>query len=216
MAKKSTLGGFGSIPTLGTLNTVLDSVDFVKKAWSTFNLPSSFAPTMDVEELDKRIADLKAVEQWLNVNLSMLRGTIQGLEIQRGTLAAVKAFGKAVIPEGTPAAPTANMPAPAAEAPPPKAKPKARKPQRSALQAATSLPGTLMGAASQAVNPGAWWNLLQSQFNQVAQAAMTGSGLSDDKAPATPPPTDPKPQAAKRAAPKRKTAPSTKRPRRAT
>ena len=90
MAKKS------GIPGIGALNTMMDSMEFVKKAWSSFNLPANLAPTMDVDELDKRIADLRAVEQWLNVNLSMLRGTIQGLEIQRGTLAAVQAFGRAV------------------------------------------------------------------------------------------------------------------------
>jgi pimeloyl-ACP methyl ester carboxylesterase len=43
---------------------------------------------------DARIADLKAVEQWLNVNQSMLHNTIQGLEIQRGTLAAIRAFSE--------------------------------------------------------------------------------------------------------------------------
>ncbi len=195
MAKKSS-GGFPGIPTLGTLSTMLDSVDFVKKAWSTFNLPTSFAPTMDVEELDKRIADLKAVEQWLNVNLSMLRGTIQGLEIQRGTLAAVKAFGKAVVPETGgkaqvarevpnyfPTPPVAE-PAPAPEPQSPAIEPaprksKAGKAGKASLSGAASLPGALAGAASQVVNPGAWWNLLQSQFNQVAQAAMSGSGLSD-------------------------------------
>jgi hypothetical protein len=196
MAKKSS-GGFPGIPTLGTLSTMLDSVDFVKKAWSTFNLPTSFAPTMDVEELDKRIADLKAVEQWLNVNLSMLRGTIQGLEIQRGTLAAVKAFGKAVVPETggkaqaarevpnyfptPPMAEPAPEPEPQAPAPAPR-KAKAAKAGKASLSGAASLPGALAGAASQVVNPGAWWNLLQSQFNQVAQAAMSGSGLSE-KAP---------------------------------
>ena len=77
----------------GGLGQMFDGIDSVKRAWSMFNAPSALVPTLDVDELDKRIADLKAVEQWLNLNVSMLRGTIQGLEIQRGTLAAVKAFG---------------------------------------------------------------------------------------------------------------------------
>ena len=47
-------------------------------------------PTLDVSELDKRITDLKSVENWLNMNLGVLRMTIQGLEMQKATLAAVK------------------------------------------------------------------------------------------------------------------------------
>ena len=39
-------------------------------------------PTMDVEELDKRIQELKNVENWLNLNLNVLKTTIQGLEVQ--------------------------------------------------------------------------------------------------------------------------------------
>ncbi|NBY63460.1 MAG: hypothetical protein EBQ70_04905 [Betaproteobacteria bacterium] len=43
-------------------------------------------PTMDIEEIDKRIKDLKSVESWLTLNLQVLQGTIQGLEVQRATL----------------------------------------------------------------------------------------------------------------------------------
>ncbi|MCX7202333.1 MAG: hypothetical protein NTV17_08640 [Burkholderiales bacterium] len=66
----------------GGLGQMFDGIDSVKRAWSMFNAPSALVPTLDVDELDKRIADLKAVEQWLNLNVSMLHGTIQGLEIQ--------------------------------------------------------------------------------------------------------------------------------------
>jgi hypothetical protein len=92
---------FGTGPLgFGSLSSMLESVDMVKKAWSGFSLPASLSPTMDIGELDKRIADLKTVEQWLNMNLSLLRGTIQGMEVQRGTLAAIKAFGRAVSARG--------------------------------------------------------------------------------------------------------------------
>lgn len=49
-------------------------------------------PTMDVEDLDKRISELKHVENWLNLNLNVVKTTIQGLEVQRATLAALHAF----------------------------------------------------------------------------------------------------------------------------
>jgi hypothetical protein len=45
-------------------------------------------PTFDIEELDKRIKDLKSVESWLSMNLNVLKSTIQTLEVQRATLMA--------------------------------------------------------------------------------------------------------------------------------
>jgi hypothetical protein len=47
-------------------------------------------PTMNVGEIDKRIADLKSVENWLNLNLGVLRMTIQGLEMQKAGLEAMQ------------------------------------------------------------------------------------------------------------------------------
>ncbi|MFN3885124.1 MAG: PhaM family polyhydroxyalkanoate granule multifunctional regulatory protein [Rhodocyclaceae bacterium] len=67
-----------------------DPLEFVKNLWSNmgFPLPGMVAPTVDTDELAKRIADLKAVEGWLASNLDLLRMTIQGLEMQRATLQA--------------------------------------------------------------------------------------------------------------------------------
>ena len=53
-------------------------------------MPGMVTPTLDVADIDKRIADLKSVENWLNLNLNVLRMTIQGLEIQKATLAAMQ------------------------------------------------------------------------------------------------------------------------------
>ena len=53
-------------------------------------------PTFDIEELDKRIKDLKSVESWLALNLNVLKSTIQTLEVQRATLLAIKSFGDAM------------------------------------------------------------------------------------------------------------------------
>ena len=221
--------GMGSLG-LGSLGNMLESVDLVKKAWSSFNLPSSLAPTMDIDELDKRIADLKTVEQWLNVNLSMLHGTIQGMEIQRGTLAAIKAFGQAVAPNaeglaGMAAAAAAaatraaqsgmtaareaseqasresaanrDEAARAAENAAPPDEPFDEAPEEESARdegpargarkgrggttrpdGEASMAAELSRAAAAAVNPATWWNLLQNQFNQVAQSAISGAGLA--------------------------------------
>ena len=170
------------------LQSVMETVDFVRKAWGNIGLPSNFAPTMDVEELDKRIADLKAVEQWLNVNQSMLRGTIQGLEVQRNTIATVQAFGKAVKPGGSqpfsseafskefanafaaqvPQAPDlSTLTSFAAPVPSVKKRAAAQKKIETnpAIPTTTAMPG---------LDAGAWWEMLQGQFNQIAQAALSG------------------------------------------
>lgn len=62
-------------------------------------MASFAAPPMDLEELDKRIHDLRAVESWLQLNASLLRTAIQGLEVQRATLVALQTFGAALSPE---------------------------------------------------------------------------------------------------------------------
>lgn len=77
-----------------------DSLNFVKNLWGKMGVPGMMTPsmptipgigmpipTMSIEELDKRIQELKSVESWLNVNITMLRSTIQALEIQRATIA---------------------------------------------------------------------------------------------------------------------------------
>jgi hypothetical protein len=69
-----------------------DPFEFLKSLWAPMGLPmaATFAPTLKVEEIDRRIAELKSVENWLNMNLGALRMTIQGLELQRSTLAAMQ------------------------------------------------------------------------------------------------------------------------------
>ena len=68
-----------------------DPLEFVRNMWSSmgFSLPGIMTPTLDPNELDKRIQDLKAVEGWLRMNLNMLSASINTLEVQRATLAAL-------------------------------------------------------------------------------------------------------------------------------
>lgn len=73
-----------------------DPLEFLKSMWGSmgFTLPGMVTPTLDVGELDKRIADMKAVEGWLKMNLNMLQMSIQGLELQRATLAALQSISE--------------------------------------------------------------------------------------------------------------------------
>jgi hypothetical protein len=54
------------------------------------NLANWIAPTLNVEELDKRIQELKAVHFWLDQNSKALGATVQALEVQKLTLATLK------------------------------------------------------------------------------------------------------------------------------
>jgi hypothetical protein len=85
-----------------------EPLDFLKSMWGNmgFPLPGMVAPTVDTNELERRIADLKAVEGWLRTNLSMLQMTIQGLEMQKNTLATMQAISQSAA--GADANPFAN------------------------------------------------------------------------------------------------------------
>lgn len=76
------------------LSGMNDPLGFVKKLWGDMQLPGMVTPTISVDELDKKIQDLKTVESWLNVNMNMLKGTIQALEVQRATISTLKTMGE--------------------------------------------------------------------------------------------------------------------------
>lgn len=73
-----------------------DPLSMLRTMWSNMgiNLPSMVTPTLDCNELDKRISDLKVIEGWLSMNLSMLQITIKSLEMQTSTLRSVQSMGE--------------------------------------------------------------------------------------------------------------------------
>jgi hypothetical protein len=105
--------------TMMSDNQVNDPLNFMRSMWGNmgFSLPGMVAPTFDIEELDKRIKDMKAVEGWLRMNLSMLQMTIQGLEMQRTTVSAVQTMGKMASETAKSMSPDAPEPPPAAAQP---------------------------------------------------------------------------------------------------
>lgn len=167
-----------------------DTLEFVKNLWSGMNVPGVGVPgmpeaTLSTDDLDKKIADLKAIEAWLNMNTTMLRGTIQALEVQRGTLAALKSMSESMAQAmgqaGETAAAAASMnpffaaaagaagqtpqsgtgAGTAGEAPP-------------ASQGAEPPPGMAGIPAAMA-----WWNMLQDQFTQAVTNAMSSDTMAN-------------------------------------
>jgi hypothetical protein len=176
-------GDMGSLSMPGNLATM---------ARMPQQLPSMLAPTVDIGELDKRIADLRAVEQWLELNANMLRTTIQTLEVQRATIATLKGISGALLapmigaPPSPPERPFGTMPPEvqlglaAARAEP--ATPVADSaPSARRVRAERAPPSSTPSLAADALNPAAWWHALQDQFTKVASAA--GESAKPEPAP---------------------------------
>jgi len=74
-------------------STAPDPFEMFRRLWAPLGLPvpGMAMPTLDPAEVEKRIADLKSVETWLGMNLNMVRMAIQGLEVQKMALVAMKA-----------------------------------------------------------------------------------------------------------------------------
>ena len=73
---------------MGDPNLMLNSMKMMGQAWQNFATvaPQASGMAIDPKELDKRIEELKAVEAWLKLNLSMLSSSIHSLEIQKANL----------------------------------------------------------------------------------------------------------------------------------
>ena len=158
------------------------------------------SPLMNVEELDKRITDMRAVEQWLKLNLNMLQSAIQALEVQRATLSTLRAFGafaQASMTQAADGADTQERPASpwgaSASEQPSGAFSRASDPGKEQSAGGAGDSGTAGGAGDAqsaesqagaagagAFDPSNWWNLLQSQFNQLAAFAMTQPGAASE------------------------------------
>jgi hypothetical protein len=82
-------------------NTPQDPFELFRRLWGPLGvpLPGMAMPTLDPQEVDKRIADLRSIEGWLNMNLNMVRFSIQGLEVQRAALLAMRAATEPKKPE---------------------------------------------------------------------------------------------------------------------
>jgi len=70
-----------------------DPFEMFRRLWGPLGvpIPGMAVPTFDPQEVEKRIAELRSVEAWLTMNLNMLKFSIQGLELQRAALQAMKA-----------------------------------------------------------------------------------------------------------------------------
>ena len=73
-------------------NPPQDPFEMFRRLWGPLGVPvpGMAMPTLDPQEIDKRVQELKSVEMWLSMNLNMLRSAIQGLEMQKAGLAGMQ------------------------------------------------------------------------------------------------------------------------------
>ena len=138
------------------------------------NMSQWIAPTLDPEELDKRIQELKTVQFWLDQNAKLLGTTIQALEVQRMTLSTLQTMNlpltdlrnalKINLPMAAPPDPDPEPEAEAEPAPAPRRAP----PLKPKAAAAKTL-------APPAVDPLQWWGALTQQFTELASKAVKDS-----------------------------------------
>jgi hypothetical protein len=121
------------------------------------------APTLDPEELDKRIQELKTVQFWLEQNARLMATTIQALEVQRMTLSTFKSMNMPLSDLRN--ALKINTPKTAVETP--------ATPKRAAKKkVAAKSPAP---PAPPAVDPMQWWGALTQQFTELASKAVKES-----------------------------------------
>ncbi|MGJ7486103.1 PhaM family polyhydroxyalkanoate granule multifunctional regulatory protein [Variovorax sp. LT2P21] len=145
------------------------------------SLSNWVAPTLSVEEVDKRIQELKTVQYWLEQNGHALKATIQALEVQKMTLSTLRGMNvqmedlaKAFTRTAAVAEPVEPPPAP------PSAPAEAAAPEQAEAEPspAESVPkiGKSTAAKPGVVDPLQWWNALTQQFQQIAQTAVEDAG----------------------------------------
>ncbi len=68
-----------------------DMLEFMQKMWNPlgFPLPGMVAPTVSVEEIERKLGEMRSVENWLKMNLGLLQMTIKTLEMQKSALEAI-------------------------------------------------------------------------------------------------------------------------------
>ena len=136
------------------------------------------APTLNPEELEKRIQELKTVHFWLEQNAKLLATTIQALEVQRMTLSTLQTMNLplADLAESLKIRTPTAAPAPrAAPAPEPEPEPTAaRAPRKPAARKAAAPPPP-------AVDPMQWWGALTQQFTELATQAVKDSAVDTAK-----------------------------------
>ena len=168
--------GFGKfVPGFDFLQNLSKTAAQAAPAAGTGAVPgmaSWVAPTLSVEEIDKRIQELKSVLFWLEQNTTALKATIQAMEVQKMTLSTLQSMNVSMADLAkafTAKAPVAPAPAAVPEPAPAQAEPA---PEPEEAQEKSAPKSSEKTSAKPAVDPMQWWGALTQQFQDIAAAAV--------------------------------------------
>ena len=143
--------------------------ELVKNAGAALpNIGQWVAPTLDPEEIAKRIEELRTVQFWLEQNARMLGATIQALEVQRMTLSTLQSMNVQIddLRKGLSIPRDASRPAESATG----------SVAKSAEHRAAKAGDAAVGAPTAGgVDPMQWWGALTKQFTELAASAVKDS-----------------------------------------
>ncbi len=191
------LPNMGASPNSSTQNPLLTSMEMMRQAMaglgqSAQTATGSMSSTLTPEDLERKISELKVVENWLKLNLSMLSGSIQGLEVQLATVRTLRSF---VAMGGAPSASTDGEPSPlevvlglkpahkkAAQPSQPETvtetQPKSKPDPAPQAQATSGETGANNANANTSAAAQAWWKMIEGQFTQLAQATTQANAAA--------------------------------------
>jgi len=168
------------MPEPASISRLVPGFDFLEslmqKAGTALpNIGQWIAPTLNLEELEKRIKELRTVQFWLEQNARMLGATIQALEVQKMTLSTLKTMNVRMddlreglkvraggVPDSRAGAPDSDAGATSAKS-------------RSARPAAAKTPAAAVSTPAAGIDPMQWWDALTKQFAELANAAVKES-----------------------------------------
>lgn len=183
------------VPGFDFLNNLMQSAGQAAPAMGQW-----VAPTLNPEELEKRISELKTLQFWLEQNARMIGMTVQALEVQRMTLSTLQTMNLPLADLRSALTLPPEPKPPAAAAPTPAIAPAPPTPEAPA-ESATPAP------AKPAVDPMQWWGALTQQFTEIAAKAMQdGQAIAARNLAAAPPAAAKAPPAKKAAKPAAKPA----------
>ena len=138
------------------------------------NIGQWVAPTLNPEELEKRIEELRTVQFWLEQNARMLGATIQALEVQRMTLSTLKTMNVQM----SDLRDSLKIRLPGAAAP---SEPVALAPKASGNAVRKGAGKAAAPSVPSAIDPMQWWGALTKLFTQLAATAMKDSATDAAK-----------------------------------
>jgi hypothetical protein len=198
MSDPSAFGFVQFVPGFDFLKNLTKSAAQAQPATGAMpGMASWVAPTLSIEEIDKRIQELKAVQFWLDQNATALKASIQAMEVQKMTLSTLQSMNVNMADLAkafTAKPPSTHSPSRDAAAPQAASAPKsslftAKPAPQTATQASSQTPvdqdasnadpdqvQAADAVAPSAVDPMQWWNALTQQFQAIASTAMKDVG----------------------------------------